>query len=141
MKTKVYCFSKKGNTRKLAQALAADVKAVCDQLPPSYPPENEKLVFIGTGMYGGKADKSVVAFCQSLSTSRVKNVAFFATSSKGEANVADLVEIVKAKGIPVVGDTYCVPCPSLFGNKDRPNSDDIEGIKKWAADLMAGIDE
>lgn len=141
MKIKVYCFSKKGNTRKLAQALAADVKAVCDQLPPSYPPENEKLIFIGSGMYGGKADKCVAAFCQSLTTDRVKNVAFFATSAKGEANVADLAQIVKSKGIAVVGDTFSTPCPSLFSNKDRPNAADIDEIKKWAADIVAKVGE
>ena len=57
MKMQVLYFSKngKGNAEAVATAVGRTFKCKCDQIPPAYPCEKEKLVIIVFDDYGKKS--------------------------------------------------------------------------------------
>lgn len=79
---RVNFISKSGQAQALAMAISREYQCKSDSIPPAYPCENEKLVFIGFEF--GSCEKVVNTFCKTLTPERAKNVAFFATSSSGD---------------------------------------------------------
>ena len=53
-------FSKAGNAEHIAQQIARTHKTTSDQIPPAYPSESEKLLFIGVEANGAGVDKKVM---------------------------------------------------------------------------------
>lgn len=138
MKGKVMVFSKKGNTQKLADAIAKKLGMVCDQIPPSYDLTNDQIAFIGSGVYAGNADKKVITFCEQLTTAKVKNVALFNTSKTGDDKMESLAKIISDKGIKVVG-VYSCKGKFLFSNGGCPTEADIAGAVKWAEGITQSL--
>lgn len=133
MKIRILYLSKKGNTEKIADVITKAVSSKSEQIPPAYPCENEKLLFLGTGIYGGKPDKKMIDFCNSLDTSRVKNVALFVTSGNGVEEAKDLQEILRSKGINVLSDVFhCKGKFFVFFNRGKPGPLEFEAAEKWA---------
>ncbi len=140
MKIRILYLSKHGNTEKLADVITKAVAAKSEQIPPAYPCENEKLLFLGTGIYGGKPDKKMIDFCSSLDTSRVKNVALFTTSASGTADAGMLRDILVQKGINVVPEVYsCKGKCFVFCNMGKPGKDELEAAEKWAKKTMEEV--
>ena len=52
MKAKSLHFSKRGTVQPIAAEIGRVFQCVCDQIPPAYPCEGEKVVFIGVDMSG-----------------------------------------------------------------------------------------
>ena len=104
-KMQVLYFSKAGNTEKIAQAIGRDQKTKSDQIPPAYPVEAQKLLFIGLEL--GKVDKKVLDFVADLKPARTKNVAFFVTGDA--APLEELKDILKKNGVNVVEDVHVCP--------------------------------
>ena len=76
MKAKSLHFSKSGNVQPIASEIGRVMQCVCDQIPPAYPCEGEKVVFIGVEM-NGKLPGAVDHFCKDLNPTRAKGVAFY----------------------------------------------------------------
>ena len=49
MKAKSLHYSKSGSVQPIASEIGRVMQCVCDQIPPAYPCEGEKVVFIGSG--------------------------------------------------------------------------------------------
>lgn len=146
MKTWVMYYSRGGNTKVIADAIAEELKlSYAEQLPPSYPLENVKLLFLGTGEYGGKPDPKTIEFIRTLNTKRVTNVAVFGTSGRGEVNgkaITIVKELLKDKGINVINETFsCKGKFFLLFNKNKPSKDDIQKAKEFAIRVYNSITE
>ena len=138
-KMRALYFSPAGNTEKMARAIAKAQEAVCDQIPPAYPSENEKLLFIGVEMKGSSANKPVLDLCRDLTPARAKNVAFFAVGSGNFSAVEELKNIVKGKGIEVAGTTYeCTVKGGLF-KQGKVSDGDVSGVVAWAEEIVNSL--
>ena len=84
-----------------------------------------------------KPDKQVVAFCQDLTPERAKNVAFYVAGDSTEV-VEPLKEIVKQKGLNVVGDTYHCHLKTVLFSKKLTEAD-IQGVKDWAKQVVDSL--
>jgi len=134
-KMRILHFSPAGNAEAIAFAISKAQQASCDKIPPAYPIEKEKLAFIGFEMKGAKVDKNVANLCNDLSTTRVKNVAIYAVGGKFDG-VAEIKEIIKSKGINIVGDTFeCSVKTGLFG-KGKVTEGDIKAATEWADKIV-----
>lgn len=136
-KMRVLHFSPDGNALKIAEAIAKDQQAGCDKIPPAYPVENEKLLFIGVDMKGSAAQKAVMDLCKDLSTARAKNIAFFAVGSKFDA-IAELKQVVSSKGINVLETHECAVKGGLF-SKGTASADDVKAAVAWAAKIVDSL--
>ncbi len=137
-KMRVLHFSKAGNTEAMARAIAKQEGANSDQIPPAYPCENEKLVFVGVELKGKSADKVVIDLCRDLTQQRAKNVAFYATGSDFSA-LDELKQIIEGKGINVINNMYKCEVKSSLFKKGTVSQSDIDGACKWAADITNSL--
>lgn len=134
MKTKVMYHSRSGNTKKVADAIAKELGQIAEPIPADYPLENVDLLFLGAGIYAGKADKKIVEFISTLNTKRVKNVALFGTSAgQQDAHLNRMRELIKAQGINVIEETYTCGGKFLFFiQRKHPNDEDLMQAQKFA---------
>lgn len=133
----VIVFSRGGNTRKVADAIAAELGVtVQDTNVPL--PESARLVFLGSGTYGGKPGEPMMAFIESGNFSGRK-VALFGTSGGAEGAkhmIAMMRDALLAKGATVIGDFSCRG-KFLFTNRGHPSAQDLDEARKFARE-MAG---
>ena len=142
-KMRVLYFSKnkEGNAEETARHIARALKTTSDQIPPAYPSESEKLLFIGVDSDSGKPDKTIMDFCANLSPNRAKNVAFFAINKHGSGDIlASLKEAVQKKGVDVVGDPLLIKAPGLL-KQGRMKDSDFKTVEDWANKIVAIVAE
>ena len=102
MRTAVRFFSKLGNTRKIAEALAegAGTKAVSVADEPQLN-EYVDILFLGGAPYANIMAPELRAYARGLSADFVGRVALFTTSNWSRRTVRALRKILREKGIPV----------------------------------------
>lgn len=134
-------FSKAGNAEYIAQQIARTNKTTSDQIPPAYPSESEKLLFIGVEANGASVDKKVLDFCANLTPARAKNVAFFVvTKGNGTEAIEKLKTAAKAHGTEVVGETHVIKVGG-FLKQSHVKQSDVEGAIAWANKIVAEVAE
>jgi flavodoxin len=135
----VLVYSKSGNTRKVADAIAEElgVKAVdvsAAKLDPA-----AKVIFLGSGRYGGLPGPEMQKFIDA-SDFKGRKVAYFstfwrATLSK-DREVEATTKALEKKGAIVLGEYHCPGKTKIF-NSGHPNAEDLGSAKKFAKE-MAG---
>ncbi len=133
MKIRVLYYSKGGSTKKVAEAMAKAINQPVEAIPPAYPLENVKLLFLGSGVYAGKINQKMVDFINTLNTNRVKNVALFGTTGKEDKAITKMRELLTAKGINVLEESFlCKGKFFLFFNSRHPNAVDLKQAQEFA---------
>ena len=136
MTVNVIYYSRKGNTQKVADAIAevCGVKAIDIAQPHSL--GETDLLFIGMGVYAGKADQSLLDYLDNLPVNIIKGAALFSTSASGKDRSEMVVNLLEHKGIVVYPKHLCLKGQFLFLNPKRPNEEDIEVAKKYAQEVL-----
>ncbi len=134
MKAKSLHFSKGGDVQPIAAEIGRELQCVCDQIPPAYPCEGEKVVFIGVSM-NGKLPGAVDHFCKDLNPTRTKSVAFYVLNNDGNTNGLDAIKAaMKKNGVETVGELGIAVKSSLF-KKGLPTDADIKNALDWAVKI------
>ena len=141
MKMQVLYFSKngKGNAEAVATAVGRTFKCKCDQIPPAYPCQNEKLVIIVFDNYGKKA-KQLIDFCKDLSTERASNVAVIPLSNDGNNDIGELADIFKANNVTVAGIQGVEIKKGLFG-AGKLTDDKVKIATDFATKMVTSLFE
>ncbi|RCX14854.1 flavodoxin [Anaerobacterium chartisolvens] len=142
MKIKVMYHTRGGNTKKIAEAIAQTAGHTAESVPPAYPDENIKLVFLGAGIYAGKIDPKMQEYIQTLDTGKVKNVALFGTAGSPEGGIQIMRQLLESKGINVLPESFV--CPGkffLFFNRKRPSSDDLKNAQDFAKKAIEAVEK
>ncbi|MBZ9607352.1 nitric oxide synthase [Clostridium estertheticum] len=142
MNIKVIYHSSTGNTEKLARAIADTLSIQAELLgkdPISFS-EPVDLLFIGDGLYFGKANKRTLSLIDRLDPKMIKNAAIFATYG-GQAKIGtDIKELVQNKGIRVVDEPFtCKGQSWVFINRNHPNEIDLSKVRKYAKNAVAKV--
>jgi flavodoxin I len=133
MDYQVIYFSRKGNTKKIADAIASELSAKAEDVKDAKLKDN-CFVFLGSGCYGGKPAKVMIKFIED-NTFTSKNVALFGTSGAGEgAELIEMENILNNKDACIKGKFFCKG-KFLFANRGRPNNEDLENAKKFANNI------
>jgi len=131
----VFVDSRGGNTRKVADAIARELGVSIGDIKGPVP-DNTTIIFLGSGVYGGKPGDAMKKFIENGNFSGRK-VALFATSG-GEAGaknmMAMMADAVIQKGGIILGDYHCRG-KFLFTNRGHPNQEDLENAKKFAREM------
>lgn len=134
MAYQVIYFSRKGSTKKLADAIATEIGVKAEDVTKANLNETT-CVFLGSGCYGGKPGKKITMFIEK-NDFKDKNVALFGTSGGGGGQETVVMEIqLKNKGAIVKGNFFCKG-KFWFGNKDKPSEEDLENAKKFANKII-----
>ena len=127
--------SRGGNTRKVADAIADELGIKATDVTIS-PPDDAKILFLGSGTYGGKPGDAMMNFIGS-GTFTGRKVALFGTSSSvaGSQNmIAVMADALKGKGATILGSYHCRG-KFLLLNWGHPNKEDLDNAKKFAQEM------
>lgn len=133
MKLAVRYYSRGGNTKKIAEAIAkavgVEAKTVTEPLD-----EDVDILFLGSAPYAFNIDEEVKKFINGIHVS-VGKVVNFSTSAAVRSTRKYVEELLAEKKIPAAKEEFS--CRGAFGmlHKGRPNEDD----QKAAADFARGI--
>ncbi len=135
MKAKSLHFSKGGDVQVIASEIGRELQCVCDQIPPAYPCENEKVIFIGVHM-NGKLPAAVDHFCKDLNPGRAKGVAFYVINNTGNtAGLDHIIEVMKKNGVETVAEPLGVAVKSSLFKKGVPTETDVKNVLEWAVKI------
>lgn len=137
MKAKSLHFSKRGTVQPIASELGRVYQCVCDQIPPAYPCEGEKVVFIGVEM-GGKLPAPVDHFCRDLNPTRTKNVAFYLINGNPDG-LSSIKSDLENHGVHVVDDVLTLEIKSSLFKKGSATDADIKKALEWAEKVVAKL--
>ena len=130
MKTAVRYYSRSGNTKAVAEAIAkaAGVSAVSVDSSDAAIQEPVDVLFIGGALYAYGIDSHLKDFLKTLKKSDVKKAVVFSTSWISKHAVDIVKKELGEKGIPAV-DEY-------FYAKNKPNSEQLEEAAAFAKKFL-----
>ncbi|MBQ9720537.1 MAG: hypothetical protein IJV64_07575 [Oscillospiraceae bacterium] len=119
MSTAVRYFSKIGNTKKIAEAIAegAGVPAVSITDEPKLT-ERVDALFLGGAPYANIMDPALRAYAEGLSAEQVGKVVLFTTSNWSRRTVYALRKILREKHIPVEDEHFYAHMLHINGRTD-----------------------
>ena len=133
MNFQVIYFSKTGHTKKVAEAIASELGVIAEDVKTAKL-NNECLVYLGSGCYGGKPAKIMMKFIKD-NNFKSRNVALFGTSGSGEGFECRKMEnLLITKDASIKGKFFCKG-KFLFANRGRPDDEDINDAKEFAQKL------
>ena len=131
MKIAVRYYTKTGNTKRLAEAVAEAVGA--EALPISSPiPEPVDLLFLGNSYYAFTIDPEVRDFIKSLEKDRVGRIVNFGSAAMLKSTWKKIKAEADKRGIPM--DEREFHCRGEFKgiHKGRPNEEDLKAAAAFA---------
>ncbi len=133
-KIEVRYYSKTGNTKKLAEAVAktAGVTAKTVDQPVS---GDVDILFLGSSVYAAGVDNSVKEFIHTLSPN-VKNVVNFSTAALLPSTYAQVKKLLTAKGISVDDKEFHCRGSFKFMHKGKPDDKDLHAIQEFVRELI-----
>ncbi|MCI8694053.1 MAG: flavodoxin [Lachnospiraceae bacterium] len=135
LKVEVRYFSKSGNTKKLAEAIAEAAGCTAYQIPTPVKGETD-ILFLGAAVYWGGISSEVKKFIQTLDKNRIDRVAVFSTSSLAQRAFPQIRKELEKNGIKVIDeDFYCRgQFKTLYRN--RPDENDLKEARKYAGKII-----
>ena len=135
MKIAVRYYTKTGNTKRLAEAVAA--AAGVEALPISAPvEENTDILFLGNSYYAFNIDPEVRNFIRSLDKSKVGKIVNFGSAAMMNSTWKKVKAEADKAGIPM--DEREFHCKGEFKgvHKGRPNETDLKAAADFARSVI-----
>ena len=135
MKVAVRYYTKTGNTKRLAEAVAE--AAGVEALPISVPVEEPvDILFLGNSYYAFSIDPEVKAFIASLDKTKVGRIVNFGSAALLNSTWKKVKAEADKAGINM--DEREFHCKGEFkgAHKGRPNEDDLKAAKEFAAKII-----
>ena len=135
MKYAVRYYTKTGNTKKLAEAIAKTLGV--EALPISTPvTEAVDILFLGNSYYAFSIDPEVRDFVRSLDKSKVGKLVNFGSAAMLNSTYKKVKAEADKVGIPM--DEREFHCKGEFKgiHKGRPNADDLTAASAFAKSMM-----
>ena len=140
MKLQTFFFSKDehgGQARLIGEQLGNLFKCKCDQIPPAYQCNKEKLVILTYEKYG-KLQKKFTEFVESLTTDKVLIVALIELSNTGNEGFNELKTIFDKNGVKVV-DTLGLTVKKGLFSSPKLTDDQIKTAVDFAHKIAASM--
>ena len=131
----VVYYSKAGNTRKVAEAIAAELDVSAEDVKTKGELAKDSFAFLGSGCYFPMPGRGFKKFIARNDFSGRK-VALFGTSGDGKGSEVEALEkMVTAKGAKVVGKFYCKGKFLFFFNRKNPTPEELGNATKLAREM------
>ena len=134
MEFQVIYFSRSGNTKKVAEAIASELGINAKDVKNARL-NDDGLVFLGTGCYGSKPGKDMIKFIEDNDFDS-RDVALFGTSGGGEgAEVDEMENMLKKKRANIKGKFNCKGKFLIF-SRGKPSDEDLVKARKFAKRII-----
>ena len=135
MKAAVRYFSKGGNTKKLADAIAS--VAACEAKTVDVPVEEEvDVLFLGASVYAYGIADEVRRFISGMDISKIKKVCVFSTSALAQRAFPEIEKALKDTGVTVDQRNFYCRGSFLMMHKGRPNESDLKDAEAFAKEVL-----
>ncbi|MBN1389519.1 MAG: flavodoxin [Candidatus Thermoplasmatota archaeon] len=132
----VIYFSRGGNTRKVAEAIADELNVTAVDVASAG--AGSGLVFLGSGNYRGMPGKGLMEFIKK-NEFRNRKVALFGTSGGGQGReLLKMEEALVGKGAKVLGKFFCRGQFIFFLNHGKPDEEYLDRARKFAREMVRG---
>ncbi len=135
MKIAVRYYTKTGNTKRLAEAVAkaAGVEAYPISMPVSEPVD---ILFLGNSYYAFTIDPEVRAFVRSLDKDKIGKIVNFGSAALMNSTWKKVKAEADKVGIPM--DEREFHCKGEFKqiHKGRPNEEDLRAAEEFARGII-----
>jgi flavodoxin len=124
-------YTKTGNTKKLAEAVAKELGV--EALPLSEPVnEPVDLLFLGNSYYAFSIDPEVRKFVESLDSGKIGKIVNFGSAAMLNSTYKKVKSVADKKGIAM--DAREFHCRGEFKgiHKGRPNEEDLKAAAQFA---------
>lgn len=135
MKIALRYYTKTGNTKRLAEAMAESLGV--EALPIDVPlDEPVDLLFLGNSYYAFSIDPEVVQFIQSLDKDKVGKIVNFGSAAMLNSTWKKVKKQADKKGIPLEEKEF--HCKGEFKglHKGRPNEEDLKAAQDFAKGFL-----
>ncbi len=135
MKTAVRYYTKTGNTKRLAEAVADAVGT--EALPISVPvDEPVDILFLGNSYYAFSIDPEVRNFIRSLDADKIGRIVNFGSAAMLNSTYKKVKAEADKAGIPM--DAREFHCKGEFKglHKGRPNAEDLAAAAEFAKGII-----
>ena len=135
MKIAVRYYTKTGNTKRLAEAIAKAVNA--EALPISTPvDEPVDVLFLGNSYYAFTIDPEVRTFVSSLDKNKVKKIVNFGSAAMMNSTWKKVKAVADKIGIPM--DEREFHCKGEFKgiHKGKPDENDLHAAADFAKKIV-----
>ena len=135
MSVAVRYYSKSGNTKKLANAIAevAGVEALNTEHPVT---EQTDILFLGASVYAYGISDEMKRYIADLDPEKIGKVVVFSTSALAERAYPEVAKAIKDTGIKVDEKNFYCRGSFLMMHKGRPNDQDIADVKRFAKEII-----
>ena len=135
MKVAVRYYTKTGNTRRLAEAVAEAVGAKA--LPISTPvTEPVDVLFLGNSYYAFSIDPEVRDFVRSLDKSKVGRIVNFGSAAMLNSTYKKVKAEADRAGIPMDEREFHCKGEFMGIHKGRPNEEDLQAAAEFARNII-----
>jgi flavodoxin len=143
VKVELIYFSRGGNTRKIAEAMAEELGITAMDVTKEQPDVSDvDLLVVGSGTYGSKPGKELVAYLENLKPVEGKKAACFSSCASGDASktLNAMKDILHGKGYSNVD---CFSCLGkwLMGlsRRGHPSDEEIAQAREFAKKLKSAV--
>ena len=131
MNIEVRYWSRGGNTRRLAEAVAAAQRVQARSVEA--PMEGRAdVVFLCASVYAGSPDKQVLTFIRQNARD-IGKLVVLSTSASGKSTHAKIKAVAEDMGIQVADSFFHCPGAFMFMHRGRPNAQDCQKAAEFAA--------
>ena len=128
-------FTRGGNTKKLAEAIAeavgVEAKTTSEALT-----EDADILFLGSAVYAYGVDDEVKKFISGIDV-KIGKVVNFSTAALIKSTYKQIAKLLAEKQIPLAKEEFA--CKGSFGimHKGKPNADDCSAAAAFAKRIVA----
>lgn len=138
MKTAIIYRSVTGHSKKIAQAVASELKIEAQNIK-SKPKLQGDLLFIVGGIYAGKSHSDSLEFIKTLNSNDFKKVALITSSASNKKGQDEVRSILQNNGIEVLQEEYHCRGNFLFIGMFHPNKKEIAGAVEFAKKIAQSV--
>ena len=138
MEFAVRYYTRGGNTKMVAEAIAYALEVDCEDLTI---PVKTDVLFLGASMYAFTVDKNIKKFVNELTYDNVKTIVVFSTSASDTSTHKKIAKCIKDERIKIYEKYLSIPGKFLAMNKGRPNSEDLQKAKQFAKEVKQFLEK
>ena len=136
MNVAVRFYSRSGNTKLLANAVAAAAGVTAESVDTPLD-ERVDLLLLGSSLYKAGIDPSIAGFIEA-NAANIGRIAVFGSAASGRSTLKKVAAVAEKYGVRTCDDFFACPGEFLFLNKGRPNDADLAKAADWAKRLVNG---
>ncbi len=134
MNVQVRYYTRSGNTKKLADAIAAAAGTKAETVAVALS-EKADILFLGSSVYAGGVDESVKKFIKE-NKDKIGKIYNFSTAALPVSTYKNVKKTADEVGVEMAEKDFRCKGSFMVMNKNRPNEDDLKAAEAFVKEVL-----